>query len=131
MKSLISQALASLALAAALFTGMTQTAFAAPRCELNGKPIACEQLAEEARGFIGFGLAFAVVMFAFGVWAVIFWVVMLLHVITHKVENQVLWIVLMFLFSLPASIIYYFAVKRRYRETPLQGQMPTGPTPNV
>jgi len=132
MKSLISKVLATSALAIAFLGVSTQTAFAeSTGCEINGRSVPCDQLYHEVRGFAGIGIALALVCFAFAAWSIIFWVVMMIHLITHKVENQLMWIVLMFLFSLPAAIIYYFAVKRSYRDTPPPGQIPTGPTPNV
>ena len=104
------------------------TAFAvatnsASGCTVNGKPVDC------GRFFSIFILAWLALMVSLIVFFV-FWLLMLIHAIKNDIPNKTLWIVLMGLFQFPA-IIYYFAVKRKFRNTNIQATQPPAPQPPV
>lgn len=47
----------------------------------------------------------------------IFWIWMLVHAISNKISNKVLWIIILIFLWYLGAIIYYFAVKRKFVES--------------
>lgn len=83
-------------------------------CIANGQKTDC---AEVGKIFKGVGIAL-IALIVFLIAISIFWLFMFIHAIIKPIENKVLWIVLLFVFSFPAAVVYYFVVKRKFYETP-------------
>ncbi len=95
-------------------TTETSTGSSTDRCTVNGRQVDCGNLGKSIVG-LGVGiLVFIGLIILLGILVAIFWLFMLAHVIMKPVENKILWIVLLFVFSLPAAIVYYFMVKREF-----------------
>jgi hypothetical protein len=95
--------------------GLQRTAFAAT-CKLNGEEIPCDQLADGAAKFVGFGFGlfalFSLLMLA----GSIFWIMMVVHAASKPIENRAMWIVILIFTGIIGAIIYYFVVKRNFKE---------------
>ncbi len=50
--------------------------------------------------------------------AVVFWLLMLIHATKHPIESKPLWIIIILLFGILGAVIYYFAVKRKFSQSP-------------
>jgi len=72
-----------------------------------------------------FSLFLSLLFFALGIWATIFWIMMLVHVAKYPVENKLMWIILMVFTGIIGALIYYFVVKRKFSN---QVMPPTTPT---
>lgn len=81
-------------------------------CKLNGHIVPCDQMSGQMSGFFGFGLLIFLLIFGFGIWAMVFWILMIIHVAKHPSEDQAMWIILMSFTGIIGSVIYYFSVKR-------------------
>lgn len=46
----------------------------------------------------------------------VFWIMMLVHVIRHPIQNKPLWILVILIGQGLGAIVYYFAVKRKMSE---------------
>lgn len=87
-------------------------------CTLNGRNIPCREM---PNGFFFksvfhegvFNSWIAVAGEVLGIFALIFWLWMIIDVIRNKKEDKVMWLVLIILFNLSGAIIYYFAQKRK------------------
>lgn len=87
-------------------------------CELNGKEVPCEDLADTVRAgirifggiVIGFVILFIILF--------VFWVMMLVHLINHPVEYKVLWLICFLIFGALAALVYYLVVKRNFDTAP-------------
>ena len=94
-----------------LLTIANQVAFAAAKCTVNGQEVDCAELGNQFKGFLGWGI---VIFLLFGIWATVFWVMMIVHVAKHNVENKAMWIILMVFTGIVGAIVYYFVVKRKF-----------------
>ena len=65
--------------------------------------------------FIGWGI-FMIVFSAISIFTTVFWIMMLIHVAKNDVENKTLWILLMVFTGVVGAVVYYFIVKRSYKE---------------
>src|SRR3989344_19181 len=61
-------------------------------------------------GFMVVWGIFMVIMLA----GLVFWIVMLVHAISHDIKDKALWIILLLLTGWLGAIIYYFVVKRNF-----------------
>lgn len=68
-------------------------------------------------GFLVAGLWFILVVLILFLAAFIFWIVMLIHAIKHEIEGKAIWILILLLFYFVGALVYYFAVKRNFKET--------------
>ncbi len=65
--------------------------------------------------FIGWGI-FMIAFSAISLFTTVFWIMMLIHVAKHDVENKTLWILLMVFTGVVGALVYYLVVKRSYGE---------------
>jgi hypothetical protein len=93
-----------------------QVALAAVNCTVNGREVPCEELGDQIKGFLGWGIAGFLVILALGIWATVFWIMMIVHAATHDIENKAMWIILMVFTGIVGALIYYFAVKRKFNK---------------
>ncbi|MBI2669814.1 MAG: PLDc N-terminal domain-containing protein [Candidatus Yanofskybacteria bacterium] len=91
-----------------------QVAFAAAKCTVNGREVDCAELGNKVKGFLGWGIGSFFVIFALGIWAIVFWIMMIVHAAQHDVENKAMWIILMVFTGVIGALIYYFVVKRKF-----------------
>lgn len=106
----------------AMFTTLTlglmsvanQVALAAAKCTVNGREVPCEELGKQIKGFLGWGIGIFLVIFALGILATVFWIMMIIHAAKHDVENKAMWIILMVFTGIVGALIYYFVVKRKF-----------------
>jgi len=83
-------------------------------CELNGEPIACEELTKQFGGlFAGLGVLMIVIPII-ALIGFIFWLMMVIHAASNPIENKALWIIVLIFTGVFGAIIYYFAVKRKF-----------------
>ncbi len=105
-----------------------QLALAQAKCTVNGREVPCEELGKQIKGFLGGGLVFFLVVAAILIWAMVFWIMMIVHVARHEVQNKAVWIILMVLTGIVGALIYYFVVKRKFGKKQA-AQPPTVATP--
>jgi len=91
-----------------------QVAFAAAKCTVNGKEVDCAELGNQVKGFLGWGIGIFLLFAALGIWATVFWIMMIVHAAKHNVENKAMWIILMVFTGIVGALIYYFVVKRKF-----------------
>mgnify|MGYP006300296369 CR=1 FL=1 len=117
------------AMSSSLVLGLTlissQFALAAAKCTLNGREVDCAELGNKVKGFLSWGIGGFFVIFALGIWATVFWIMMVVHVIRHNVENKAIWIILMLFTSIVGALIYYFPVKRKFADASGSFRAPT------
>ncbi len=129
-----------LAIASASLAGLVmqvQAAFA--QCYLNGEEVPCEVLEEQMGNFLGAGLLIFGISLVIGVVAFIFWLLMIIHAASKPIDNKAVWIIVMVLTGVIGAIIYYFVVKRNFKDLPTgspimpeQGEQGGGgPTPSA
>ena len=106
-----------------LMTISNQVALAAAKCTLNGQEVDCAELGNKVKGFLGWGIGGFLVIFALGILATVFWIMMIVHAAKHDVENKAMWIILMVFTGIVGALIYYFVVKRKF------GKQFSPPTP--
>lgn len=99
---------------------LSQTAFAASECTLNGETIPCDQMPAWFWGVM-------IGMFVFVAFAGVFTLWMLIDVIRNQHEKKFMWIAILFFFTFFGAIVYYFSVKRHRNES--MTPSPSGPTP--
>lgn len=85
-------------------------------CIVNGVKVPCDQVFEKLKTGLGFGLGIITLFFVVGILFFIFWVMMLVHAIKNPIENKVLWLLLILLTGVIGAIVYYFAVKRGFKQ---------------
>lgn len=90
-----------------------KVAFARSRCVFNHREIDCAELGNQLKDFLGVGIGILIAITIFGIWATIFWIMMIIHAANHNIENKVIWIFLMAVTGIFGAVIYYFAVKRK------------------
>jgi predicted neutral ceramidase superfamily lipid hydrolase len=91
-----------------------QVALAAARCTVNGQEVDCAEPGNKIKGFLGWGIGGFLVIFALGIWATVFWIMMIVHAAKYDVENKAMWIILMVFTGIVDALIYYFMVKRKF-----------------
>lgn len=115
--------LALLALTPSLF--ISQIASAASECRLNGEVVDCSEIS----GFLWAGFGFLGVILVIGLIMGIFWLWMLIHAISHNIENKAIWILIILVTGPIGALIYYIAIKKNLA---IESQIPTEnfpPTP--
>jgi magnesium-transporting ATPase (P-type) len=100
-----------------------RTALAAT-CSLNGRDIPCDQLGEGFGKAIGLGFGALALFFVLTIAASIFWIMMIIHAASKPIENRPMWIVILVLTGLLGAIVYYFVVKRNFKEGMAPSVMP-------
>lgn len=83
-------------------------------CIVNGEQVPCEELAGAVGAAAPYLIGFMILMVIIGLACTVFWVWMLVHAVTHPVENKPLWILILVLTGILGAIIYFFAVKRQF-----------------
>ena len=57
---------------------------------------------------------------AIAIAAGIFWIIMLVHIVSKPVKNKFLWVFLLVFTGIVGALIYYFVVKRKFnKQVPL------------
>jgi len=102
-----------------------QIALAAAKCTVNGQEVDCVELGNKIKGFLGWGIGGFLVIAALGVWATVFWIMMIVHAAKYDVENKAMWIILMVFTGIVGSLIYYFVVKRKFANSASSFRAPT------
>ncbi len=97
-----------------LFAVASQVALAQSKCTVNGREVDCAELGNQIKGFLGWGIGGFLVIAALGIWATVFWIMMIVHAAKHNVENKAMWIILMVFTGIVGALIYYFVVKRKF-----------------
>ncbi len=97
----------------------TNVALAAGKCSINGQEVPCEELANQAKGFLGWGIGIIILMLIIGVFSTVFWIMMLVHAAKHNVDNKPMWIILMVFTGIVGALIYYFVEKRKFDQQPV------------
>lgn len=97
-----------------LMSVANQVALAATKCTVNGREVDCAELGNKVKGFLGWGIGGFLVIFALGIWATVFWIMMIVHAAKHDVDNKAVWIILMVFTGIVGALIYYFVVKRKF-----------------
>lgn len=97
-----------------LFAVANQVALAAAKCTVNGQEVDCAELGNKIQGFLGWGIGGFLLFVAFGIWATVFWIMMIIHAAKHNVENKAMWIIIMVFTGIVGALIYYFVVKRKF-----------------
>lgn len=92
---------------------MAHAATTSVNCTVNGMPADPAQCQQALAALVPLFAVTAV----FGIIFSAFWIWMLVHAIINPIPNKVLWIVLLFLFSFPAALFYFFIVMRPFKAT--------------
>lgn len=92
----------------------TGIALAQATCTVNGEEVPCEELG----GLLGAGLGLMAFMIILGIVGFIIWLLMIIHAASKPIPNKAMWIIIMVLLGPIGAIIYYFVVKRRFKEGP-------------
>lgn len=108
-----------------LMSVANQVALAAARCTVNGREVDCAELGNKVKGFLGWGIGAVLVIVALGIWATVFWVMMIVHAARHQINNKGVWIIVLVFTGLIGALIYYFTVKRKFN------QQFSPPTPTI
>lgn len=98
----------------ALMSVTNQVALAAAKCTVNGQEVDCAELGNKIKGFLGWSIGGFLLFIALGIWATVFWIMMIVHAAKHEVENKAMWIILMVFTGIVGALIYYFVVKRKF-----------------
>jgi len=93
-----------------------QLALAQAKCMVNGREVPCEELGNQIKGFLGWGIGGFLVIFALIILATVFWIMMIVHAARHPINNKGVWIVVMIFTGIVGALIYYFAVKRKFNQ---------------
>src|SRR3989344_57648 len=97
-----------------LMSVANQIALAAGKCTVNGQEVDCAELGNQVKGFLGWGIGIFLVVAVLGIWATVFWIIMIVHAVQHDVENKAMWIILMVFTGIVGALVYYFVVKRKF-----------------
>lgn len=97
-----------------LMSVVNQVALAAAKCTVNGREVDCAELGNKVKGFLGWGIGVFLVVAALGIWATVFWIMMIVHAARHQINNKGIWIVVLIFTGIIGALIYYFAVKRKF-----------------
>jgi len=113
---------------------VNKIALAASTCTVNDQEVPCEEFISDFSGLLGWGLGIFVLLFVLGIWATVFWIMMLVHVAKHNSEDKIMWVLLMVFTGIIGSLVYYFVVKRKFDKQSTSfpsspsNQPPTPPT---
>jgi hypothetical protein len=107
-----SAALSSIMLFLLSFTN--KIASAAANCKVNGQPVDCAELGNTMKGFLGWGIGIMIVIAALALLSLLFWILMLIHALTHDIKDKGMWVILIVFTGLIGALIYYFVVKRNF-----------------
>lgn len=102
-----------------------QVALAAAKCTVNGQEVDCAELGNKIKGFLGWGIGGFFLVAALGIWAMVFWIMMIVHAAKHDVESKAMWIILMVFTGIVGALIYYFSVKRKFATVDSSLRAPT------
>ena len=69
-------------------------------------------------GFLFLGFGFVLFLIALAIACFVFWLIMLIHVLTHEVKDKLIWTLVMIFTGLIGAIIYYYVVKRNFAKIP-------------
>lgn len=108
-----------------LMTVANQVALAAAKCTVNGREVPCEELGNQVKGFLGWGVGIILVVLVLVILATIFWIMMIVHAARNPINNKGIWIVVMMFTGIVGALIYYFAVKRKFNQQFSQSTMTT------
>jgi hypothetical protein len=100
----------SLALAA------NQIVFAAAKCISNGVEVPCEELGNQIKSFMAWGIGIFIAIFILGTLGTIFWIMMIVHAVKYDIENKAMWLILMVFMGPIGALVYYFVVKRKFNK---------------
>lgn len=67
-------------------------------------------------GMMIFGFFSSLIAFAITVCAIVFWIMMLVHLVTHDIENKLVWVIIVVFTGIVGAIIYYFVVKQNFHD---------------
>ena len=101
-----------------------QVAFAAAKCIVNGQEVDCAELGNKVKGFLGWWIGLVLVIVSLGIWATVFWIMMIVHAVRHQIDNKGIWIFVLIFTGIVGALIYYFSVKRKFNN---QFSAPTMP----
>lgn len=107
---------------------LTNIAQAQSNCVVNGRQVPCDQVFDQAGRALGWAFGAMAIFFVVGVLAFIFWLWMLIHVAIHKIENQVVWVLIIVFTGIIGAIIYYFVVKKELDKQEKSTPVSTPPT---
>lgn len=116
-----------------LIIAVNKIALAASTCTINNQEVPCESVLNQASGLFGWGLGLIIIFFVFGIWATVFWVMMIIHAAKNNIEDKGMWIILLVFTGIIGAIIYYFVVKQKFDKQSMSSsstlnQPPTPPT---
>ena len=97
-----------------LMSVANQVVLAATKCTVNGQEVDCAELSNKIKGLGGWIIGGFFVVVAFGIWATVFWIMMIVHAAKHDIEDRAMWIILMVFTGIVGALIYYFVVKRKF-----------------
>jgi len=101
--------------------GLFLPLLASAQCFVNDKEVPCPEVPTGVIAGLG---VFFVLMLIIGLIGLIFWFWMLIHAIMKPIENKAMWIILMIIFQIPVSIVYFFVVKRKFQDPPVAPVQP-------
>lgn len=103
---------------ALIFSGLAfrgSSVFAQSTCKLNGEVVPCGQIAEGLGRFLSIGFSFFILMIVLVIVAIIFWLTMFIHAITHHtIENRAIWIIVLIITGPIGGLVYYFLIERPF-----------------
>ncbi len=120
------------AFVASAVLAVQRTALAAT-CSLNGQDIPCDQLGDGIGKAVGFGFGAFALFFILMIAGSIFWIMMIVHAASKPIENRPMWIVILVLTGVLGALVYYFVVKRNFKEgmAPVAPMTPPATPPTV
>ncbi|MCC7357616.1 PLDc N-terminal domain-containing protein [Candidatus Uhrbacteria bacterium] len=96
----------------------------AATCKINGQEVPCESLGKVAKSAVGYGFGLFALFFILMIAGTIFWILMIIHAASKPIENRPMWVVIIVLTGLLGAIIYYFVVKRNFKEETTSAVLP-------
>ncbi len=67
-------------------------------------------------GIIAVGLGFIFFILILALASCVFWIVMMVHAISKPIKSKAVWILILLIFGVIGAIVYYFAVKREFKD---------------
>ena len=93
-----------------------KVSLAVAQCTVNGEEVPCEEMKSSILGLgLGIGFIFLLII-AFGIFSLVFWILMIIHATKYNVDDKAMWIILMIFTGFIGALVYYFVVKRKYVE---------------
>lgn len=71
---------------------------------------------KKQNALLKFGIVGFVIFFVFGIAALVFWIMMIVHAMKHDIKDKTMWLILMIFTGIIGALIYYFTVKRNFVE---------------